>query len=384
VKNMASKRDYYEVLGVQKGASDAELKKAYRKLAKKYHPDANPDNKDAEAKFKEIGEAYEVLSDPQKRAAYDQYGHAAFEGGMGGAGGAGGFGGFGGVDMGDIFEGIFGGMGGGFSDIFGGGTRRKNGPQRGSDKAISVTITFEESVNGCKKEIPVDVYETCPDCKGNGAKAGTYPETCTRCKGSGQERVVQQTPFGAMQNIRTCSACRGTGKIIKNPCPKCSGSGNVKINKKIELNIPKGIDNGQQIRKVGLGGPGKNGGQNGDLYVEIRVIPHKKFVRDGLTILLEHEITMTQAALGAEITIPTVDGDEKYNVKAGTQPGDKVTFKGKGMYNVRNQNQRGDQIVTFKVVIPTKLTEKQKELLREFDGEKKDSFFDKLKGKKNL
>lgn len=378
---MASKRDYYEVLGVQKGASDSELKKAYRKLAKKYHPDANPDNKEAEAKFKEIGEAYEVLSDPQKRAAYDQYGHAAFEGGMGGAG-AGGFGGFaGGMDMGDIFDGIFGGMGG-FGDIFGGGSRRKNGPQKGSDKAMSITITFEEAVFGCKKEVYLDTYETCPDCKGNGAKPGTYPETCTRCKGSGQERVVQQTPFGAMQNIRTCSACRGTGKIIKTPCPKCSGSGNVKINKKVELNIPKGIDNGQQIRKVGLGGPGKNGGQNGDLYVEIRVKPHSTFVRNGLNINVEVPITMTQAALGAQITIPTVDGDEPYTVKAGTQPGDKFVMRGKGVCNVRNANQRGDQIVTFKVVIPTKLTEKQKDLLREFDGDKKESFFEKFDKRK--
>ncbi len=362
-----AKRDYYEVLGVQKGADESEIKKAYRKLAKKYHPDANPGDKEAEEKFKEVGEAYEVLSDAQKRAAYDQYGHAAFEqGGMGG--GAGGFGGFsGGVDMGDIFESFFGGSG--FGDIFGGGgsSRRRNGPVNGSDIQVSLTLSFEEAVFGCSKEISLNVTDTCDQCHGSGAKPGTSAETCTRCRGTGQERVVRQTPFGSMQSVTTCSVCGGKGKIIKEKCPKCGGQGRVRVQKTIKVDVPKGINHGQSIRKAGLGEAGVNGGQPGDLYIEIRVMPHKQFVRNGNDILLNVNLSMTQAALGANITIPTLEGEEVYGVKAGTQPESKVILRNKGVWNVRNNKERGNMILTFKVNIPTRLTEKQKELLRQFD-----------------
>ncbi|MBQ6553750.1 MAG: molecular chaperone DnaJ [Firmicutes bacterium] len=360
-------RDYYEVLGVSKGASDDEIKKAYRKLAKKYHPDANPDNKEAEEKFKEVGEAYEILSDSQKRAAYDQYGHAAFEaGGMGG--GAGGFGGFsGGVDMGDIFESFFGGAGG-FGDMFGGGSRRRNGPVNGSDIQVSLTLSFEEAVFGCSKEINIAVTDTCDSCHGTGAKPGTSAETCSRCHGTGQERVVRQTILGSMQSVTTCSACGGKGKIIKEKCPKCGGQGRVRVNKTIKVDIPKGINHGQSIRKSGQGEAGINGGAPGDLYIEIRVMPHKQFVREGNDIYLNVPITMTQAALGAEITIPTLEGEEKYTVKPGTQPEQKVTLRNKGVFYVRNPKERGNMVLTFKVNIPTNLSEKQKDLLREFDN----------------
>lgn len=362
---MAGKKDYYEVLGVDKGASDADIKKAYRKLAKKYHPDANPDNKEAEAKFKEAGEAYEVLSDSQKRAAYDRYGHSAFE--NGGAGG-GGFGGFsGGVDMGDIFESFFG--GGGFSDIFGGGSRKKNGPKRGADVQTNMQITFEEAMFGTEKEITLPVTETCENCKGTGAKPGTVAENCRKCGGTGQESVVQQTMFGSMRSVRTCSACHGEGKIIKEPCPTCHGRGKVKKNKSINITIPKGIDNGQSIRKAGFGEAGEKGGPNGDLFINIYVKPHKDFIRKENNIYLDVPITFVQAALGDTITVPTIDGNETYTLKAGTQPEDKAVLKGKGAYNVRNSKSRGDQIVTFKVKIPTKLTERQKELLKEFSGD---------------
>ena len=317
---MASKRDYYEVLGIQKGADASAIKKAYRKMAKKYHPDANPGDKEAEEKFKEVNEAYEVLSDDQKRAAYDQYGHSAFEnGGMGAGGFSGGFtGNF--SDMGDIFGDIF---GGGFSDIFGGGSsrrRRNNAPQQGADSRVNITITFEESMNGCQKSVTVPVYETCSDCHGTGAKAGTSPETCSYCHGSGMETVVQQTPFGRMQTQRTCSHCHGEGTIIKEKCPKCKGNGYTRQNKEITFDIPKGIAHGQSLRKRGFGGPGKNGGGNGDLYGLISVMPSNVFTRDGDDIYVTVEISMIDAALGAEIVIPTIDGDEKYTVKAGTQP----------------------------------------------------------------
>ena len=374
---MASKKDYYEVLGLDKGASDSEIKKAYRSLAKKYHPDANPDNKEAEAKFKEVGEAYEVLSDSQKRAAYDQFGHAAFE--QGGGGGAGGFSGnMGG--MGDIFENIF---GGGFGDIFGGGSRRRNGPRRGEDLQATVIISFEEAVFGCQKEINIAVTEQCDECKGTGAKPGTYPETCKNCNGSGQERVVQQTMFGAMQSVRTCSHCGGSGKVIKTPCSKCSGNGNVKVKRSVKFDVPKGINHGQSIRKSGMGNAGERGGGNGDLYIEINVRPHKSFVRKENNIYLDVPITFAQAALGDTITIPTIDGDEEYTLKAGTQPNSTDTLKNKGVFNVRNPKVRGDQIITFKVQVPTKLSEKQKKILREFAeecGEKapKKGFWNKL------
>ncbi len=381
---MASKQDYYEILGISKGADEKEIKSAYRKMAKKYHPDANPDNKEAEEMFKKVGEAYEVLSDPQKRAAYDQYGHAAFEQG----GGAGGFGGFsGGFDAGDIFESFFGG-GGGFSDIFGGGSssRRRNGPARGADVQTVLTLTFEEAVFGCKKEINLPVTEKCSDCNGTGAKAGTYPETCSRCGGTGQERVTRQTPFGAMTNVSTCSACHGSGKIIKNPCPKCNGQGHVRVNKNITVDVPKGINHGQSIRKTGLGEAGRNGGSNGDLYIQIRVLPHKNFVRDGNDIYQNVYIDMVQAALGDNIKIPTLEGEEIYAVKPGTQPESTVTLRNKGVFNVRNERERGNMILTFKVNIPTKLNDKQKNLLKEFaeaggSNYKKESFFDKMKKK---
>ena len=378
---MASKRDYYEVLGVTKGASDAEIKKAYRKMAKKYHPDANPDNKEAEEKFKEVNEAYEVLSDPQKKAAYDQYGHAAFEGGMGGAGGF--SGGFSGMDMGDIFSDIFGGGFGGFGDIFGGGGSRKRGPQRGSDLQVNLTISFEESMFGCKKEITVPVSEKCSECNGSGAKEGTTAETCPNCHGSGQERVTTRTPFGMAQTVRTCSQCGGEGKIIKEKCPKCGGKGSVTTKKTITVDIPKGIAHGQSIRKKGYGSAGTKGGANGDLFIQILVTHSKQFQRQGNDLYTDVAINIVQATLGAEINIPTIDGDELYTIKPGTQPGTKVTLRGKGAYNVRNDKARGNLIVTLNVVIPTELKKEQKELLQKFGDSlngvagKKKGFFSK-------
>lgn len=354
---MADKRDYYDILGVSKGASDDEIKKAYRKLAKKYHPDANPNNKEAEAKFKEVNEAYGVLSDSQKRQQYDQFGHSAFEQG----GGGGGFysADFDMSDLGDIFGSMFG--FGGF-----GGSSRRNGPVRGRDINVNISITFEEAVFGTKKEISINAIDKCDNCNGTGAKPGTHAETCKKCNGTGQERIVQQSMFGAVTSVRTCSACKGTGKTVKDPCNVCRGTGKVKKNKKFEVNIPKGIDNGQTIRLSGKGEPGERGGDYGDLLVTVYVQSHKYFVRKGNNIYSNVDITFVQAALGAEIKILTIDGEQTYKVKAGTQPETVVTIRGVGVPTLRNPRVRGDQIITFKVKIPTELTDKQKKLLNDF------------------
>ena len=354
---MADKKDFYEILGLQKGASDDEIKKAYRKMAKKYHPDANPGNKEAEAKFKEVGQAYEILSDPQKKAQYDQFGSAAFENGMGGGGYYGGFDGFDMGDIGDIFSSMFG---------FGGTGARRNAATRGADVNVKISITFEEAIFGAQKEISINITDECETCHGVGAKPGTHAETCSKCGGSGQERVVQQSMFGAMTSVRTCSACRGTGKIVKDPCLTCRGTGKIRKAKKFEINIPKGIDNGQTIRLSGKGEPGERGGGPGDLLVTVYVQPNRVFVRKDMNIYCDVPIDFIQAILGGEITIRTIDGEQKYTVKPGTQPDTIVTIKGAGVPNLRNPKVRGDQIVTLKVLIPTNVNERQKQILRSF------------------
>lgn len=353
---MAEKKDYYETLGVNKSAGEDEIKKAYRKLAKKYHPDANPGDKAAEERFKEVNEAYEILSDTQKRAQYDQFGHAAFDQSMGGGGG---FYNAGDFDMGDIFS-MFG---------FGGGSSsRRNGPMRGRDLNITIQITFEEAVFGCKKDIQVNVTDSCDTCHGTGAKPGTHPETCRKCNGTGQERVVQQSIFGTMQTTRTCSACHGTGKTVKEPCSSCRGTGYVKKTKKYEINIPKGIDHGQTIRLSGKGEAGINGGGYGDLLVTVYVKPHSYFVRKGMDIYSDKTISFTEAILGGEITINTIYGEEKYTVKPGTQPNTVITLKSCGVPSLRNDKIKGNQVVTLKVSIPNSLTEKQKMMLHNWNN----------------
>ena len=361
---MAEKRDYYEVLGVDRGADDATLKKAYRKLAKKYHPDMNPGDKEAEAKFKEATEAYGVLSDPDKRRQYDQFGHAAFENGGGGAG-AGGFGGFdfGGGDMGDIFGDIFG-------DLFGGGGSRRranNGPMKGANLRAVVHITFEEAVFGCQKELEINLKDTCTTCHGTGAKPGTSPETCSKCNGTGQITYTQQTMFGSVRNVTTCPDCNGTGKIIRDKCTVCHGTGYTSSRKRIQVNIPAGIDDGQSIRIREKGEPGVNGGPRGDLIVEVQVTRHPIFQRQDMNIFSTAPITFAQAALGGDVKISTVDGDVLYTVKPGTQTDTKIRLKGKGVPSLRNSNVRGDHYVTLVVQTPTKLNEKAKEVLRAFD-----------------
>ena len=354
-----SKRDYYEVLGVPKNADDAALKKAYRVLAKKYHPDANPGDKEAEAKFKEASEAYSVLSDPQKRQQYDQFGHAAFEGG---AGGAGGFGGFDFSDMGDIFGDIFG-------DMFGGGRSRarSNGPMRGANVRKGIRITFEESMAGCEKEIELNMKESCPSCGGSGAKAGTTPETCSKCNGKGKIMYTQQSFFGQIQNVQTCPDCGGTGKIIREKCPDCYGTGYVTKKKKIKVTIPAGIANGQSLLNRGYGEPGVNGGERGDLLVEVTVSPHPVFKRQDSSIFSTVPISFAKAALGGPIRIKTIDGEVEYEVKAGTQTDTKVRLRGKGVPSLRNKNIRGDHFVTLVVQVPEKMNEEQKEALRRYD-----------------
>lgn len=363
-KEMAeTKRDYYEVLGVPKDADEAALKKAYRVLAKKYHPDANPGDKEAEAKFKEASEAYSVLSDPEKRRKYDQFGHAAFEGGAGGAGGYGGFD-FNGADMGDIFGDIFG-------DFFGGGRsaygRSSNGPMRGANLRTGVRITFEEAIFGCEKEIELTLKDECPKCHGTGAKPGTSPVTCSKCNGKGKIVYTQQSFFGQVQNVQTCPDCRGTGKIVKEKCPDCYGTGYISSKKKIQVKIPAGIDNGQSIRIAGKGEPGTNGGERGDLLVEVTVSRSPVFMRQETSIFSTVPISFATAALGGPIKIKTVDGEVEYEVKPGTQTDTKVRLRGKGVPSLRNKNIRGDHYVTLVVTVPEKLTEEQKEALKRFD-----------------
>ncbi|MGO4887240.1 molecular chaperone DnaJ [Anaerobacillus sp. MEB173] len=364
-----SKRDFYEVLGVSKGASSDEVKKAYRKLARQYHPDVNK-APDAEEKFKEVKEAYDTLSDPQKKAHYDQFGHTNPNQGFGGGGAD--FGGFG-----DIFDMFFGG---------GGGRRNPNAPRQGADLQYTMTIDFKEAVFGMETDIEIPREETCETCDGSGAKPGTSPETCHHCGGSGQLNIEQNTPFGRIVNRRVCNHCEGTGKLVKDKCRTCGGSGKVKKRKKIHVKVPKGIDHGQQIRISGHGEPGTNGGPPGDLYVVFNVKPHEFFERDGDDIYCEMPVTFAQAALGDEIEVPTLDGKIKLKIPAGTQTGTNFRLRGKGVANVRGMGQ-GDQHVQVIVVTPKNLTEKQKDLLREFaeisgdqvQDEQNENFFAKVK-----
>ena len=383
------KRDYYEVLGVAKSASEDELKKAYRKLAKQYHPDLNPGDKTAEAKFKEINEAYEVLSDKEKRARYDQFGHAGVDPNFGAGGfGGGGFGGFdmGDIDLGDIFGSFFGGGFGG-----GGSARRNNGPMKGETMRASVTISFEEAAFGCEKEITLSRTETCEACTGTGCAPGTTAEVCPDCHGSGTVRIQRGGGSFTFATTATCPKCGGKGKLIHQPCKDCGGSGTVRKQRKITVSIPAGIDNGQAVYLRGQGGAGRNGGPAGDLLISVTVRPHEFFKREGTSVFLDHPVTFLQATLGAELEIPTIDGKVKWSLPAGTQPGTTFRLRGKGIPSVNGRG-RGDQYVTVNVQVPTELTREQKEALRAYgeamgelpagstEGVK--SFFDKRKKKK--
>ena len=354
------KRDYYEVLGIDRNADDAAIKKAYRALAKKYHPDMNPGDAEAEKKFKEASEAYAVLSDPEKKRQYDQFGHAAFEGGIGG-----GFGGFdfSGADMGDIFGDIFG-------DLFGGGRRRSsasNGPMRGANLRAAVRISFEEAAFGCEKEIEITLKDECTTCHTTGARPGTSPETCTKCGGKGKVVYTQQSFLGMVQNVQTCPECHGTGKIIKDKCPDCRGTGYIAKRRKIKVSIPAGIDNGQSVRIRDKGEPGTNGGPRGDLLVEVNVSRHPIFQRQDMNVYSTAPISFAQAALGGEVRISTIDGDILYEVKPGTQTDTRIRLKNKGIPSLRNSSVRGDHYVTLVVQVPTNLNEEAKEALRRFD-----------------
>lgn len=375
---MADKRDYYEVLGVSKGATDAEIKKAYRREAKKYHPDLHPGDKKAEASFKEVNEAYEVLSDSDKKARYDQFGHAGVDPNFGGGGGAG-FGGF--DDFGDIFSNIFGGGFGGF-----GGSSRRNGPVRGADIRNIIEITFEEAAFGCKKNIDVTKQENCPTCSGSGAKPGTSPITCKRCGGQGQIKTQTRTPLGYMTNINTCPDCQGNGKVVQDPCKDCRGSGRIRKTRTIEIDIPQGINHGQTIQISGRGEPGLRGGGPGDLLVTIKIKPHPIYKREDYNVFIEIPITFVQATLGATIRVPTLDGVVEYDIPDGTQTGTVFKLRNKGVPYIRGKN-RGDQYVKVEVEVPKNLTSKQKELLKEFEAtssdkdnyKKQKSWFDKMK-----
>ena len=373
---MAEKRDYYEVLGLDKGAGEAEIKKAYRSLAKKYHPDLNPGNAEAEAKFKEINEAYDVLSDADKKAKYDQYGHAAFDptagGGGYGGGYGGGFGDFG--DIGDIFSSFF---GGGFG---GGSGQRRNAPMRGEDISVRVTVTFDEAAFGVKKEISYNRIQKCGECGGSGAAKGTKAETCKTCGGAGQRRVTQRIGGMAFQSTVTCDACRGTGKIIKTPCTECNGKGYVKVNKKLSVTIPAGIDDGERIALRGQGCDGRNGGPAGDLIITVNIKKHNVFERDGFNIYCDVPVTVTEATLGAEIDVPTLEGSQKFEIPEGTQPGTKFTIRQKGIPFINNSNKRGDLIFTVNVEIPKGLNKDQREKMIAFAESCKESNYTKKQG----
>ncbi len=375
------KRDYYEVLGIQKGASEEEIKRAYRKMARKYHPDVNPGDKEAEEKFKEVNEANEVLSDPQKRAMYDQYGHAGVDPNFNPGGGFSGFGGFGGddFDLGSIFESFFGG------GMGGSGSGRRNGPVRGENLRASVVLSFEEAAFGCKKEIGITRVESCPDCGGSGAAKGTAVETCPHCHGTGQVRTTRRTPLGMMTTSEVCQNCGGSGKQIKTPCSSCGGSGRVRRSRSIQVDIPAGIDDGQTISIRGEGNGGLNGGPAGDLLITVQVRPHEIFTRNGTSVICEMPITYVQAVLGADIEVPTLDGKVQYRIPEGTQTGTTFRLRGKGIPRIHSTT-RGDQYVKVFVEVPKNLNEKQKNLLREFGDslgeqnyEKRKGFFDKLK-----
>ncbi|MBR5390006.1 MAG: molecular chaperone DnaJ [Clostridia bacterium] len=357
---MAEQRDLYEILELQKGANEDEIKKAYRRLAKKYHPDLNPGDKTAEQRMKEVNGAYEILSDPEKKARYDQFGYAGIDPNYaGGAGSGGGFSGFGDFDLGDLFGSMFGGFGGSAQ-------RTRTGPQRGENLRVGVTLTFEEAVFGCEKSVSLTREENCKDCGGTGAKKGTSPETCPVCRGTGQVRSTQRTPFGVFQSSSPCQNCRGTGRIIKEPCQTCHGTGKRRKSRTIKVNIPAGIDDGQTISLRGEGNGGVQGGPAGDLYVTVRVKEHKMFKRDGQDIWLEMPISFAQAALGATLTVPTVDGKVQYDLPEGTQTGTVFRLRGSGVPNISGRG-RGDQYVKVNVEIPKNLNAEQKDLLRKFE-----------------
>ena len=375
---MAEKRAYYEVLGIQKGASEDEIKKAYKKLARKYHPDMNPGDKEAEEKFKEVNEANEVLSDPEKKARYDQFGFAGVDPNYGaGAGGGAYGGGFDFGDLGDIFGSFFGGG-------FGGGQRRNpNAPQRGESIRASVSVSFTEAAFGCEKSVTLERSEQCPTCKGNGCAPGTTPEICPDCHGTGTVQTRRQTPMGVFASNGPCRKCGGTGRLIHQPCPDCRGTGAVRKRKTIKVNIPAGIDHGQTISLRGQGNAGKNGGSAGDLLITVMVQPDETFRREGVDVFCDAPITFAQAVLGATLEIPTIDGKVKYDLPEGTQTGTVFRLRGKGI-PVLNGRGRGDQYVTVNVETPRNLTKEQKEALRSFSDmlgesnyEKRKSFFGK-------
>ena len=370
---MADKRDYYEVLGVSKSATDDELKKAYRQQAKKNHPDLNPGDAAAEAKFKEVYEAYAVLSDSQKRAQYDRFGHQAVDGSGGFGGGGGGYYSAQDIDLGDIFSSFFGGG-------FGSSSRQRNGPQKGANLKYGMTLTFMEAAFGCEKDITISKEDLCTSCKGSGAQPGTTPETCPSCRGAGRVQQQTQTLFGMTMVTKTCPMCSGRGTVIKTPCTACNGKGRRKIKKQLHIKVPAGVDTGDLYPVRGEGEPGTNGGGYGDLYVEFRVSKHELFSRNGMNTSCDVPITMTQSALGGEIELPTIDGNVKYTLKEGTQPGDTYTINGRGIPNKTNPSMRGSHTVRFVVEVPTRLNEAQKNKLREFEASLSDKNYDKRRG----